>query len=190
MGLFGKLFGKNDKAIPLSKTEVRQPRIPTVKFDQSRVTAAVKTEIRLTLRDVPEIGTNKISAAYAAALQSVCAGRNLKVLHDTLVDLGLANQRASEIAMLVNNRATSLMERERQSSIGITEAIWLYSGAPCMTNTKAPTLESQKQNTDHLAANGKRYTIADGMLMNGQRVWPGHELGCKCISKSVIPGFS
>lgn len=189
MGLFGKLFGKRDKAVALPKTKAGQSRIPTVKFDQSRVTAAVEAEVRSTLQGVSEIGESRFASAYDAALQSVRAGRNLKILHDALMDLGLAKQRASEVARLVNSRATSLMERERQSSLGITEAVWLYSGAPCMTNSKTPLSEDRRRDADHLGANGKRYAVAEGMLMNGRRVWPGQEPGCKCVSKSVVPGF-
>lgn len=190
MGLLGKLFGKRDKAAALPATETVRPRVSTVKFDQSRVTDAIEAEVRSTLQGVSEMGASKLAPAYNAALQSVRAGRDLKVLCDVLVNLGLTRQRASEVAMLVNNQATSLMDRERQGSLGITEAVWLHSGAPCMTNRKTPSPEDRKRSADHLTANGKRYAVAEGMLMNGRRVWPGQEPGCKCISKPVISGFS
>jgi hypothetical protein len=180
-------FGKRDKAaVPQAAVP---SHIPTVKFDQRRVTAAVEAEIKSTLQGVPEIGTDKLAWAYEAALRSVRAGRNLKILHDALTGLGLTKHHASEIALLVNNRATSLMNREQQGSLGITEAVWLYSGAPCMLNAKTPSPDDKRRNADHLAANGKRFPIAKGMLMGGQRVWPGQDPGCKCISRSVIPGF-
>ena len=190
MGLFDKLFGKRDKAaaVPIGTGAVR-PSVPTVRFDQSRVSAAVEAEVRSTLQGVPEIGAGEFASAYDAALRSVRAGRDLKVLHDALVGLGLTKQCASEVARLVNNRATSLMDRERQGSLGITEAVWRYSGAPCTASSKMPSLEDRKRDADHLAANGKRYVVVEGMLMNGRRVWPGQEPGCKCVSKSVIPGI-
>ena len=81
------------------------------------------------------------------------------------------------------------MNREQQASLGITKAVWLYSGAPCITSSGTPSLEDERRNTDHLAANGKSYVIVKGMLMSGRRVWPGQDPGCKCVSKSVIPGF-
>jgi hypothetical protein len=39
-------------------------------------------------------------------------------------------------------------------------------------------------------ANGKLFEISTGMFLNGKWTWPGVEPGCRCISKSVIPGFS
>jgi hypothetical protein len=182
------LFGKRDKAAP-QVTVAAPSHIPIVKLDQSRVTTAVEAEIKSTLRDVPEIGAGELASAYGAALQSVRAGRDLKILHDALIGLGLTKRRASEVAILVNNRATSLMNREQQASLGITKAVWLYSGAPCITSSGTPSLEDERRNTDHLAANGKSYVIVKGMLMSGRRVWPGQDPGCKCVSKSVIPGF-
>jgi hypothetical protein len=181
-------FGKNKKAAD-SKAEAR-PRVPTVKFDQSRVTAAVEADILSTLQGVPEISADKLRPAYEAALRSLRAGRALHILHDALTGLGLGKSRASEIPLLIANRATSLMNREQQVSLGIAEAVWLYSGAPCMPNGGMPSPEDRKRNAAHLAANGKRFPIAKGMLMGGRLVWPGQEPGCKCVSKSVIPGFS
>jgi len=181
-------FGKSKKAVG-SKVEARS-RIPTVKFDQNRVTAAVEADILSTLQGVPEISADKLRSAYEAALRSVRAGRALHILHDALIGLGLKKPRASEIALLVANRATSLMNREQQASLGIAEAVWLHSGAPCMPNGRTPSPEDRKRNAAHLAADGKRFPVATGMLMGGRRVWPGQEPGCKCVSKSVIPGFS
>jgi hypothetical protein len=181
------LFGKKKKPVR-SKAET-QPRIPTVKFDGNRVTAAVEAKIRSTLRRLPEIGIDKFQPVYEAALQSVRAGRALNILCDALIGIGLDKRRAAEIARLVNGRATSLMERERQVSLRITEAVWMYSGAPCMSRPKTPSAADRKRDAEHSAANGKRFPVAKGMLINGQRVWPGQEPGCKCASKSVIPGL-
>jgi hypothetical protein len=41
----------------------------------------------------------------------------------------------------------------------------------------------------HKAANGQKYDPDKGMLMNGKWSWPGQERGCRCLAKSVIPGF-
>ena len=91
-----------------------------------------------------------------------------------------------QIARLLNNKATALMDRERQGSLGIKQAHWLYSGAPCELNPKKPT----GQDTAHRAANGKLYDVSTGIFLNGKWTWPGVEPGCRCISKSVVPGFS
>lgn len=181
------LFGKRNRQAS-AKAET-QPRIPTVKFDESQVAASVEADIRSTLRHFPEIGTDELQPVYDAALQSVRAGHALNILYDALIRVGLDKHRAAEIARLVNSRATTLMQRERQVKLGITEAVWMYSGAPCMLRPKVPSAADRKRDAEHSAANGKRFVVAMGMLMNGRRVWPGQEPGCKCVSKPIIPGL-
>jgi hypothetical protein len=83
--------------------------------------------------------------------------------------------------------AASLVERERRIALGIVEADWLYSGAPCMVDPRHPTPEDERQNADHAAANGKRYSLRDGFLIGERLVHPGEEPGCKCISVVVAP---
>lgn len=91
--------------------------IPTARFDQGRVTITIEAEIKSTLQGIPEIGPANLALAYDAALRSVRRGRDLATLCDALIRLGLTKGHASEVATLVNNRATSLMERERQSTL-------------------------------------------------------------------------
>lgn len=164
-------------------------RVPTVKFDPSRVTDAVQADIWENILLLEEINSDSADRIYDAALRSISAGRDLSVLHDALMQLngrGMTTRRAGEISLLLNNRATVLMNKERQESLGVGQAVWLHSGAPCEADPKRPT----GQDAAHRAANGKSFDISSGMLLNGKRTWPGFEPGCRCISKSVIPGFS
>lgn len=75
------------------------------------------------------------------------------------------------------------------SQVGIKYAIWMYSGAPCHTNRKNSSAKDIRQDTAHRAANGKRYEVAEGMLLNGRLTLPGREEGRKCASRSIIPGL-
>lgn len=84
------------------------------------------------------------------------------------------------------SRERALSNRNRQLELGITEAIWLYSGAPCDIDPRKPR---GNQNASHKAANGKRFMIAEGMFLDGKWTWPGHEDGCRCVSRSVIPAL-
>jgi hypothetical protein len=78
------------------------------------------------------------------------------------------------------------MNSQRQESIGVKQALWLYSGAPCEIDPKKPT----GQDAAHRAANGRLFDVSKGMLLNGKWTLPGAEPGCRCASKSIIPGFS
>lgn len=163
--------------------------IPTVEFDASRLIEPVKADIRKNIMLLEEVDESHFDQLYDAALRSISAGRDLSLIYNALVQMkikGMTKRRAEEIARLLNNKATALMDRERQQSLGIKSALWLYSGAPCEINPKKPT----GQDAAHRAANGKPFDVGKGMFLNGKWTWPGVEPGCRCVSKSVVPGFS
>lgn len=167
--------------------------IPTVKFDASRVTETVKADLRKNIMLLGEIDKNNFEQVYDAALRSISAGGDLQVLYNVLMQMninGMTKQRAAEIARLLNNKATAIMQRTRQESLGIMQAKWLYSGAPCKINRKNPTDQENRQDAAHRAANGKPFDVSKGMFVDGKWTWPGVEPGCRCVSKSIVPGFS
>jgi len=176
-----RLGRKSAEAIQPTRT------IPTVSFNASHVTNAVKADIRRNIL-LLEIHSEYADRVYDAAVRSVSAGRDLSLLYNTLIRLnisGMTKRRAEEIARLLNNRATALMDRQRQESLGITQAVWLYSGAPCEIDPKKAT----GQDAAHRAANGQSFDVRKGLLLNGKRTWPGVDPGCRCASKSIIHGF-
>lgn len=167
-------------------------RIPTVKFDTSRLTRAVLADLERNIRDLPEVAEQNFDDVYDVALRSIAAGGDLYMLSTGLVAMnidGMTSQRAAQISKQLWFRAKEIMDREQQAELGITEAQWMYSHAPCMIDPRKPTSSDLLQDAAHKAANGKIYRIADGMLMNGRRTWPGREYGCKCSSKPRIFGF-
>jgi len=40
------------------------------------------------------------------------------------------------------------------------------------------------------AANGKEYDVDKGMWLEQRWTWPGREINCRCVSRSIIPGLS
>jgi hypothetical protein len=96
--------------------------IPTVKFDASEVTDAVKADLKKNIMLLGEIDKNHFEPVYDAALRSISAGRNMHVLYSALIQMninGMTKRRAGDIARLLNNKATALMQRIRQESLGI-----------------------------------------------------------------------
>jgi uncharacterized protein with gpF-like domain len=167
--------------------------IPTVKFDASQVTEAVKADLRKNIILLGDIDKNHFEQVYDAALRSISAGQDLHVLYSALMQMninGMTKRRAGDIARLLNNKATALMQRVRQETLGITQAKWLYSGAPCKINPKKPTDQENQQDAAHRAANGKLFDVSKGMFLDGKWTWPRVEPGCRCVSISVIPGLS
>lgn len=166
--------------------------IPTVKFDTSRLTKTVLADLESNIRELPEIEGPHFQEIYDLALRSFRVGGDLHTLSTGIMAMnidGITRPRAAQISMHLWFRAQELMDREQRAKIGITRARWIYSNAPCIPNPKAPAPNDLSRDAAHRAANGKIYVITDGMLLNGKRTWPGRELGCKCTSRSIIPGL-
>ena len=161
-----------------------------MKFDPERVTEAVKIDLKNNIKTMKEFDESNFGMIYDAALRSISRGRDVATLFNVIMDLKLPDmtkQRASEISLSLNNKATTRMDRNRQVSSGMKYAIWVYSGAPCHMNPKKPSAKDICRDATHRAADGKRYEVGKGMLLNGRLTMPGREEGCKCISRPIIP---
>ena len=162
--------------------------MPTIRFDPSTVSKSVKANLRRHIEELPEIGKDHIPEIYGAALRSILAGGDLHTLCVTLLRIeGVSKGRAAEISRLLNNKATAQINQERQASLGITHAIWMYANAPCMKNPRCPTAADVQKDSAHRAVNGKKYEIANGLFVDGKWTRPGFEEGCKCSSRAVLP---
>lgn len=185
MGILRFLFGG-------SKPSARG-RMPTVPFDKKRVTPAVKEHLRWNLADTQELrqlSASDFNRVYRTAVASVERGRDLAMLSKTLQKIaGVPQHRAGEIAHHLHNHATAIMNTDRQQSLGITHAIWMYSGAPCSPHPSHATAAQKRQDAAHQKANGRQFEISRGLKLNGQWVKPGEAEWCKCSYRSIIPGI-
>lgn len=115
-------------------------------------------------------------------MRSVQTGRDLKQLTDDIEkQYGVTRRRAAFIARDQNNKATSAINRARQEQLGVTEAIWVHSGG------------GKEPRPTHLAAGREqvRYNVSEGWFdpHEGKRIFPGELINCRCVSKSIVPGF-
>lgn len=126
-----------------------------------------------------------IQSQYHAEVQgmvmrSAAAGRDLEILTKDLQSrFGVTNRRAALIARDQNNKCTASFVRVRQEQLGL-KAKWLHSAG------------GKEPRPTHVANSGKLYDPAKGWLdpAVGRRIWPGTEINCRCVSVSVVPGFS
>jgi uncharacterized protein with gpF-like domain len=86
-----------------------------------------------------------------------------------------AANRAVLIARDQSNKANGVVIRARRLELGISEAIWMHSHAG-----KVPR-------PDHVAANGRRFKVAEGCLISGEYIQPGELINCRCTSRAVLP---
>lgn len=116
-------------------------------------------------------------------MRSVTEGRDLATLTKELrARYPIAEDRARFIALDQNNKATSVIQRERQVSLGLEEGIWMHSHAG---KVPRPT---------HLANDQKRFSISEGWFDPDpkvrKRIWPGQLPRCRCTWRPIVKGFS
>lgn len=125
------------------------------------------------IRSIPE---QYLQQVEGAVMRSYSAGRDLESMVKALREIyPVTARRAELIARDQSNKANAVINRTRQMELGITEAIWMHSHAG-----KNPRL-------DHVAANGKRYKIAEGCKISGEYIQPGEEINCRCTSRPILP---
>lgn len=151
----------------------------TVKFE---MTPAMRDAFEASLaenvgliRSIPE---QYLQQVEGAVMRSYSAGRDLATM---VKDIRRIYPKAANRAVLIardqSNKANGVVTRARQLELGIQEAVWMHSHAG---KTPRPT---------HVAMNGKRYKVNDGMWDSAVRefVLPGQLINCRCTGRSVLP---
>lgn len=127
---------------------------------------------------IKSIAEQHLGQVQTLVMQSVQTGRDLGTLAKALENqYGVTRRRAATIAHHQNNIATATIQRVRQQELGITEAVWMHS------------LGGRKPRPSHIAFNGKTYQVAKGAYLDGEWVYPGQLINCRCVCRSVIPGL-
>lgn len=125
------------------------------------------------IRSIPE---QYLGQVEGEVMRSYAAGRDLESLVNALKALyPIADRRAELIARDQSNKANAVVARARQLELGITEAIWMHSHG------------GKEPRPGHVKADGKRYKIAEGCLIDGEYIQPGEEINCRCTSRPVLP---
>lgn len=154
----------------------------TVKF---KMTAAMRDVMNATIAEnvglIKSIPERYHTEVQGMVMRSATAGRDLSSLSDELAKrYTITRHRAEFIARDQNNKMTASFTRVRQIELGINEAIWLHSRG------------GRKPRPTHVRNDGKRYDVAKGWWDPAvqQYIWPGVLPNCRCVSKSIVKGFS
>ncbi|MCK9744147.1 hypothetical protein [Pseudomonas syringae] len=168
-----------EKTAKLSSSDV-----PLVTGDHSRVTDAIKADLWQAIAQIEGLPADSAKFVHEVALRAAVS-RDLHEMAKALQSVGLQRERAIFLCRWLRNRAKALMTRDERIKLGLFEAIWVYSGAPCMYD---PTDEKSKcRDEAHRLAQGRKFNVADGLRLNEKNTWPGYEPDCKCSSKVVLP---
>lgn len=145
-----------------------------------KMTPAVRDALNATIAEnvslIKSIPEKYLQQAEGVVMRSYSAGRDLQAMVKELQQMHpITADRAALIARDQSNKANAVVNRARQLELGITEAIWMHSHA------------GKNPRVDHVAANGKRYKIAEGCKISGQYIQPGEAVNCRCTSRAVLP---
>lgn len=137
---------------------------------------AAQASISVNTALIRSIGNQYLEKVQMHVWEAVGAGMDAGQLSKNLQrDFGVAKRRANFIARDQVNKVNSSIEHARRQEIGITEAIWRHTGS------------AKEPRQSHIRANGKRYDVRKGLLIDGKYIFPGQEINCGCTSMAVLP---
>lgn len=141
--------------------------------------ASVAENVAL-IRSIPQQFHTQVEGLV---MRSVQTGRDLQGLtRDLQRQFGVSRRRAEFIALDQNNKATSAIQKARQTELGISEGTWLHSHA------------GREPRPTHLANHGKTFNIQTGWFDPDpevrRHIMPGELIRCRCVWRPNIKGFS
>jgi uncharacterized protein with gpF-like domain len=142
------------------------------------LSATIGAQVGL-IKSIPQKYLQDVEGHVMRAVQK---GMDLQELTKALqTSYGVTRRRAALIARDQSNKATASMTRARQIDAGLFEAEWVHSGG------------GKEPRPTHVAAGKRRqrYDVRKGWYDPAvkRHIFPGEEINCRCVSRSVIPGF-
>jgi SPP1 gp7 family putative phage head morphogenesis protein len=154
-------------------------KMPTVDF---KMTAPMRDAFNAVVGEnvslIKSIAQRHLSSVEASVMRSVSVGRDLGSLANDLQEQhGVTKRRAALIARDQSNKASAVITRVRQIDAGIEECVWEHSHA------------GKKPRPSHVAFSGQTYSVKEGALIDGERIFPGQLINCRCFCRPVLEGF-
>jgi uncharacterized protein with gpF-like domain len=154
---------------------------------QFKLTDAANDVLQATTKANVELITNisqkAVTDITGMVMRSVQSGHDVGALAKQLEEqFGMTRKRAKLIARDQNAKATASIVRTRQAELGITEAKWIHSHGG-----KTP----RQSHVDFAAGKngGPYYDVKQGAYIDGEYIFPGEEINCRCVSRAVVPGL-
>ena len=139
---------------------------------RTKYEAVVSENVGL-IKSIPEHQLNQVETLV---MISVSRGRDVGWLTDQLEErFGVTRRRAAFIALDQSQKATSIINAQRQRDLGITKGIWKHSGA------------GKEPRQSHIAADGKEFDLDKGMYIDGDWIMPAQLPRCRCSWVAVLP---
>lgn len=173
-----------DKSFGVTQTQMRAALKQagfTVEFKPTRASLqAYKAVVAENVGLIKSIPAQYLKDVQSSVWASVRVGGDMGALSLKIQkNYEVGSRRAALIARDQNAKATAVIENTRRQQLGITQAIWQHSSA------------GREPRPSHLAMNGKTFDLKKGMWDpdEGERIWPGQLINCRCTSRAIISGF-
>jgi uncharacterized protein with gpF-like domain len=155
---------------------------------QFKTTAEVNNAMQAAIGEnvglIKSIASEHLTQVEGLVMRHMQTGRDLGGLTEELTKrYDITKRRAAFISKDQANKMTAVINRARQAELGIEEARWRHSHGgkhPRASHVAASQADGGK---------GVLYNVKEGCLIDGKRIWPGTEPGCRCTGQSVIPGL-
>jgi uncharacterized protein YifN (PemK superfamily) len=133
--------------------------------------ASIKENVNL-IRNLPDKAMEQI---HQAVMSSISRGRDVSYLRDELMKIDtMTKNRAKLITRDQTNKITSVLNVAKQANLGITKNVWHHSHA------------GKEPRKSHVEADGKVYDIRKGCLIDGEYIYSGQKINCRCYSSPVL----
>lgn len=153
----------------------------SVKFQMTRAqNDALQATIGEQIDLIKSIAAQHLTQVQGIVMRGVTSGRDLgHVTEELKQQFGVTHRRAAFIARDQANKASATINRVRQQELGITKAVWRHSGGG-----RHPRPSHVKASQDKLV-----YDVNKGAYIDGEWIYPGQLPNCRCVSRSILPGF-
>lgn len=145
----------------------RSPKVDSDTFN------AVKIENEDLIKSIPE---KYFTGIETVAMLSLLYNWDKNRLKEELEKRhGIVERRAKTIASDQTHKSNIVFKRAICEALGISKAKWIY------------TYRSETPRESHVAADGKVFDLDTGCLIDGEYIYPGEKINCKCDFRAIIP---
>lgn len=146
---------------------VKSPKVDSLTYN------AVKIENEDLIKSIPEkYFTGIETVAMMALLYSWDKDRLKEAIEKRH---GITERRVKTIASDQTHKSNVLFHKALCDAMGINKAKWVY------------TYRSETPRESHVEADGKVFDLDKGCLIDGEYIFPGEKINCKCDFRAIIP---
>lgn len=186
----------DDKAKPIADRFVKQTYGHTVSTAQKRMRAAglmikfkpsqrtrqiMSAAIAENTKLIKSIASEYLDDVNSVVNRGIMGGYDhARIIKELKHRYGVTQRRAAFISRQEASNATADLNKARDLDSGIEEGIWVHVDGQLHPRTS------------HLQAGRerRRFSLSEGLELDGKRTWPGKEFNCSCYYIPIIPGFN